>query len=69
MFALMAFTVVQKRREIGIRIATGATRQRVLQELVTQQMKPLAGGMIRGAILGAILVTVDSRGVRNSAVA
>jgi ABC-type antimicrobial peptide transport system permease subunit len=56
MFALIAFTVVQRTREIGIRIAMGATRRDLLFGLMRIHAEPLAGGLLKGAIGGVMLL-------------
>jgi predicted permease len=55
MFALVAFAVAQRRREIGIRIAIGAAPRHVLNVLFKQHAWPTAGGVMAGIILAAIL--------------
>ena len=56
MFALMAFTVVQRTREIGIRIAIGATPLDLLSGLLRLHAQPLAGGVVKGAFAGVMLL-------------
>lgn len=61
MFALIAFAVAQRRRELGIRIAIGAGPRNILAVLLAQHFKPTA----IGAVAGAILATILSRLVRS----
>jgi putative ABC transport system permease protein len=61
MFALIAFAVAQRKRELGIRIAIGARPRHILAVLLTQNIKP---GVI-GAIAGAVLAIILSRLVRS----
>ena len=47
MFALVAFAVAQRRRELGIRMAIGARPRHILGVLLTENAKPtLVGGLI-----------------------
>jgi predicted permease len=55
MFALVAFAVAQRRREIGIRMAIGATARHILAVLLGQNAKATAIGMAAGAIMAVIL--------------
>ena len=61
MFALVAFAVAQRKRELGIRMAIGAGRRHILSVLLWQNAKPTAIGVVAGAILAATL----SRAVRS----
>jgi ABC-type antimicrobial peptide transport system permease subunit len=61
MFALVAFAVAQRKRELGIRIAIGAKNRHILGILLAQNVKP----MISGAVVGVILATILSRLVRS----
>ncbi|MCU1259349.1 MAG: permease, partial [Bryobacterales bacterium] len=61
MFALVAFTVAQRKRELGIRIAIGAKPRHILGVLLTQNANPTA----LGAVVGAILAVILSRLVRS----
>ena len=55
MFALVAFTVAQRKREIGIRMALGAVARNILGVLLGQNARPMAIGVAAGAILAALL--------------
>jgi ABC-type antimicrobial peptide transport system permease subunit len=57
-FALMSFTVSQRRKEIGIRIALGADRKRIVASIFSRAFLQLAGG----AMVGAALAIVFERG-------
>ena len=56
LYGLMAYSVTQRRNEIGIRIALGATRENILQ-LVLRQGSWLALSGIGLGLIGSILVT------------
>jgi predicted permease len=58
MFALVAFAVAQRRRELGIRIAIGAAPRHILQILFGQNAKAMAAGGAAGVVLAAILSKV-----------
>ena len=55
MFALIAFAVAQRKRELGIRIAIGATSHHILAVLLAQNVRPWALGAVAGSILAAVL--------------
>jgi predicted permease len=55
MFALVAFAVAQRRRELGIRMAIGAGPRHILSVLLGQNAKPMAIGIVVGAILATLL--------------
>ena len=48
LYALMAVAVQRRTREIGIRIALGASRRRVLRTVFARAGRQLAGGIIAG---------------------
>lgn len=56
LFALVAFDVAQRTREIGLRIALGAAPGDVVRLMIWQGAKPSAIGMVAG-VLAALLVT------------
>jgi predicted permease len=55
MFALIAFAVAQRKRELGIRIAIGAGPRQILRVLLAQNARPTALGTLVGAILALVL--------------
>jgi predicted permease len=55
MFALVAFTVAHRKRELGIRIAIGARPRHVLTVLLEQNARPMTYGVVIGAMLAAVL--------------
>jgi predicted permease len=55
MFALVAFTVAQRTRELGIRIALGAGPRHILDVLLRQNARPTAIGAVAGVILAVTL--------------
>lgn len=61
MFALVAFAVAQRKRELGIRMAIGAKRRHILGVLLIQHVKPT----MSGAVVGVILAMILSRLVRS----
>ena len=51
-YALMSFTVSQRRKEIGIRIALGADWKRIVASIFSRAFLQLAAGAALGAALG-----------------
>jgi predicted permease len=54
-YALMSFTVTQRRREIGIRTALGAHPHRILGSIFSRALVQLAIGVVLGALAAALL--------------
>jgi ABC-type antimicrobial peptide transport system permease subunit len=52
-YGLIAFVVRQRRREIGIRLALGATRERVFAEVLRQGARLIAIGFVLGVVAAA----------------
>jgi len=51
-YSLMSFTVSRRRREIGIRVALGANRNRILAGIFSRVLAQLGAGAILGLIAG-----------------
>jgi ABC-type antimicrobial peptide transport system permease subunit len=49
-------TMARRTREVGIRMALGATRDRLVRGLVREQLTPVLVGLVSGALLAAWLV-------------
>ena len=54
-YAMMSFTVSQRRKEIGIRAAMGADPQQLLRSIFTKAVLQLAAGVVVGMALGLLL--------------
>ncbi|MEX2271343.1 MAG: ABC transporter permease [Vicinamibacterales bacterium] len=55
-YALAAFTVVQRHREIGIRLALGAGRREAVRVIIRRGLIWVAGGAVAGAAAAFLLV-------------
>jgi len=55
---LIAFTVSQRIREIGIRLALGAERVDIVRALMSQFTRPVAAGAIGGFVCAAAVATI-----------
>lgn len=54
-FGVLAFSVAQRRREIGVRVALGASPRSVLQSILSQGLLLAAAGIVIGVAGAAIL--------------
>lgn len=62
-YAVMAFTVARRTREIGIRIALGANARRLIAGTLRRPLVQVTAGLLAGAVLaGALLLVADSAG-------
>jgi predicted permease len=61
-YGVLAYLVAQRSREIGIRMALGAQRGRVLEMVLRQGMQPVLLGALAG-VAGAVAVTRFIRGL------
>jgi len=53
LYGLLAWSVMQRRREIGVRLALGATADRVVRMVVGEGLRLSLGGLAVGAALSA----------------
>ena len=61
-YAVMSFTVARRTREIGIRVALGADRRRVVAAVFRRPLAQVALGICAGAVLvGVLLATGNGR--------
>jgi len=58
LYGIIAFTVTQRTREIGIRIAIGATPRSVIALVMRQGLGVVVAGTIAGAVLAALATRV-----------
>jgi predicted permease len=57
-FGMAAYSLSQRRRDLGIRMALGARRQEVLQAALGRPLKLLAFGSVAGLLLGLLATQV-----------
>ncbi len=61
LFSVLSYLVEQRTREIGVRIALGASSQKVTQLMLMQTSRPVLFGLLAGAGLAASLAAVVLR--------
>ena len=57
-YGLIAYSVAERTRELGIRIALGASRQRILRSILGQGLRLAVSGVIIGAAIAAFAARV-----------
>jgi predicted permease len=57
-YGVVTHAVAQRTRELGIRMALGATAARILRELVVGAMRPVVGGLVVGILATGALVSL-----------
>ena len=57
LFSVLSYLVEQRTREIGVRIALGASSQKVTRLMLSQTARPVMYGLLAGAGLAAVLAT------------
>jgi predicted permease len=66
LFSVLSYLVEQRRREIGVRMALGATRGRIAAFVLSQSARPVAVGLLAGGslviALGAALMATPAAG-------
>ena len=58
LFSVLSYLVEQRTREIGVRIALGASSRKVTQLMLAQTTRPVLFGLLAGAGLAASLATL-----------
>ena len=58
LFSVLSYLVEQRTKEIGVRMALGASSQKVTQLMLSQTARPVIYGLLAGAGLAATLATV-----------
>ena len=58
LFSVLSYLVEQRRKEIGVRMALGATARDILTLVLSQSMRPIAAGVVVGGALAAVVATV-----------
>jgi hypothetical protein len=57
LFSVLSYLVEQRTREIGVRMALGASARRITHLMLAQTARPVVAGLIAGAGLAAALAT------------
>jgi ABC-type antimicrobial peptide transport system permease subunit len=65
-YAMMSFTVSQRRKEIGIRAALGADAGQLLRSIFTRAALQLAAGIVVGTVLALMIDRASEGGMLGS---
>ena len=68
-YGVMSYVVAQRTRDIGLRMALGATREQILRDMLTQGMRLTVAGLVlglAGALMGTKLLTSLLYGIQSS---
>ena len=57
LFSVLSYLVEQRRKEIGVRMALGASSQKITQLMLWQTARPVMYGLVAGAALAMTLAT------------
>jgi putative ABC transport system permease protein len=60
LYGVMAYFVAERRREIGIRVALGATKQSILTDVLVEAMRLASIALVLGAVAAQILTRLIS---------
>ena len=58
LFSVLSYLVEQRAKDIGVRMALGATTRNVAQLVLSQSLRPVSIGLVVGGGLAAALATV-----------
>jgi ABC-type antimicrobial peptide transport system permease subunit len=57
-YGVVAYAILERRKEIGVRIALGATSRHVTQLVLRYGMAPVLIGLVAGVVMGMLLANV-----------
>jgi ABC-type antimicrobial peptide transport system permease subunit len=65
-YGVMAFTVSRRTKEMGIRLALGATRTDIVREVLRSGLTPVAWGLVKGLPIAAAFAVALEQAFRNT---